>query len=31
MNPDGSDQLALLVDAPIVYNYQAEQVVSWGQ
>ena len=31
MNPDGSDQRALPVDAPIAYNYQAEQVVSWGQ
>ncbi len=31
MNPDGSDQRALPVDAPITYNYQAEQVVSWGQ
>ncbi len=31
MNADGSNQRALPVDAPIEYNYQAEQVVSWGQ
>ena len=31
MNPDGSGQRQLPVDVPIEYNYQAEQVVSWGQ
>jgi Tol biopolymer transport system component/uncharacterized protein YraI len=30
MNADGSDQRPLPIDAPIAYNYQAEQVVSWG-
>ena len=30
MNPDGSDPRALPIDAPITYNHQAEQVVSWG-
>ena len=31
MNPDGSGQRQLPVDVPIEYNYQAEQVVSWGK
>ena len=31
MNPDGSGQRELPVDVPIDYNYQAEQVVSWGK
>ena len=31
MNPDGSDQRQLPIDVPIEYNYQAEQVVSWGK
>jgi Tol biopolymer transport system component len=31
MNADGSDQRALPIDVAIDYNYQAEQVVSWGQ
>jgi Tol biopolymer transport system component len=30
MNPDGSGQRQLPIDVPIEYNYQAEQVVSWG-
>jgi len=30
MDQDGSNQRALPVDAPITYNQQAEQVVSWG-
>ena len=31
MNPDGSGQRQLPIDVPIEYNYQAEQVVSWGK
>jgi len=31
MNADGSNQRQLPVDIPIEYNYQAEQVVSWGR
>ena len=31
MNSDGSGQRQLPVDVPIEYNYQAEQVVSWGK
>ncbi len=31
MNPDGSDQRQLPINVPIEYNYQAEQVVSWGK
>ena len=31
MNADGSNQRPLLVSVAIVYDYQAEQVVSWGQ
>lgn len=31
MNSDGSNQRSLAVDVPIEYNYQAEQVVSWGK
>ena len=31
MNPDGSGQRQLPINTPIEYNYQAEQVVSWGQ
>ncbi|MCX6030445.1 MAG: SH3 domain-containing protein [Chloroflexi bacterium] len=31
MDADGGNQRALPVDAPIEYNYQAEQVVSWGK
>jgi uncharacterized protein YraI len=31
MNADGSNQRPLPIDVPITYNYQAEQVVSWGQ
>ncbi len=31
MNADGGNQRLLPVDVPIEYNYQAEQVVSWGQ
>ncbi len=31
MNADGSNQRPLPIDAPIQYNYQAEQAVSWGK
>ncbi len=31
MEADGANLRALPVDVPIEYNYQAEQVVSWGQ
>ena len=31
MDADGGNQRALPIDAPIAYNYQAEQVVSWGK
>lgn len=31
MNADGSNQRRLPVDISIEYNYQAEQVVSWGR
>ncbi len=31
MDADGANLRALPVDVPIEYNYQAEQVVSWGQ
>ena len=31
MNADGSNQRQLPIDTPIEYNYQAEQVVSWGR
>jgi Tol biopolymer transport system component len=31
MNADGSNQRLLPVDVPIEYNYQGEQVVSWGK
>ena len=31
MNADGSNQRPLPIDVPITYNYQAEQVVSWGR
>lgn len=31
MNPDGSDQRMLPVEAPINYRYQAEQAVNWGK
>ena len=31
MGADGSNQRQLPVDVPIEYNYQAEQVVSWGR
>ena len=31
MNADGSSQRQLPIDVPIVYDYQAEQVVSWGR
>lgn len=31
MDADGGNQAALPLDAPIEYNYQAEQVVSWGK
>lgn len=31
MEADGANPRALPVDVPIEYNYQAEQVVSWGQ
>ncbi len=31
MNADGGNQRRLPVDIPIEYNYQAEQVVSWGR
>jgi Tol biopolymer transport system component len=30
MDADGSNQRQLPIDVPIEYNYQAEQVVSWG-
>jgi Tol biopolymer transport system component len=30
MNADGSDQRRLPIDVPIGYNYQVEQVASWG-
>jgi len=31
MNADGSNKRPLPLDAPIQYNYSAEQVVSWGK
>lgn len=31
MNADGGNQRQLPVEVPIEYNYQAEQVVSWGR
>ncbi|OQA37598.1 MAG: translocation protein TolB [Chloroflexi bacterium ADurb.Bin325] len=31
MDAGGENQRALPIDAPIEYNYQAEQVVSWGR
>ncbi|MCP4165827.1 MAG: SH3 domain-containing protein [Chloroflexi bacterium] len=30
MNADGSNQRKLNINAPVEYNYQSEQVVSWG-
>lgn len=30
MNADGSDQRVLPIETPIAYNYQGEQVASWG-